>query len=134
MNITAFTGRLTAAPELKYTPSNVQVCTFSLAVKRPRVKDTTDFINFVAWRNTAEFICRYFTKGQMMAVTGCLTSRSYEDKYGNKRTVFEVLVDTVDFCGGKSDQNTSAPAAASAPAGFSVGDFEGIDVDEDCPF
>ena len=132
MNTTAFIGRLTATPELKSTPSGVSVCTFSLAVKRPRVKDTTDFINFVAWRNTAEFICKYFAKGQMMAVTGVLTSRAWDDKEGKKRIAYEIQVENVDFCGDKSSQNPSAPVA-TGPNGFSVGDFEDID-DADCPF
>lgn len=136
MNFSAFLGRLTATPELKSTPSNVPVCAFTLAVKRPHVKDTTDFINFVAWRGTAEFICRYFTKGQQMAVTGYLTSRSYEDKNGNKRVAYEVTVDSVDFAGGKPEQ-TAAPAPAAVPS-FSVGsfssdEFEAIS-DADCPF
>lgn len=140
MNHVSMIGRLTAVPELKSTPKSVSVCTFTLAVKRPHVKDTTDFINFVAWRGTAEFICRYFTKGQQMAVTGYLTSRSYEDKSGNKRVAYEVTVDSVDFCGDKSNQNTtSAPVATPAAVpSFSVGsfssdEFEAIS-DADCPF
>ena len=134
MNSSAFLGRLTATPELKSTPSGVSVCAFSLAVRRPHVKDTTDFINFVAWRGTAEFICRYFTKGQPMAVTGYLISRNYEDKNGIKRVAYEVTVDGVHFAGGKPEQ-TAAPAATPSfsVGSFSSDEFEAIS-DADCPF
>ena len=98
MNKTQFTGRLTATPELKQTQSGVSVCSFTLAVKRPRVKDKTDFINFVAWRSQAEFICRYFKKGDAMEVSGALTSRKYQDQNGNNRVAFEIECDDVSFC------------------------------------
>ena len=132
MNHVSMIGRLTAVPELKSTPKSVSVCTFTLAVKRPHVKDVTDFINFVAWRNTAEFICRYFTKGQQMAVSGYLISRTYEDKSGNKRTVYEVLAESVEFCGSKAEPNSGN--TGTVPNTFSADDFEDIGEDEDLPF
>lgn len=88
MNSICLTGRLTDDVELKQTPSGVSVCSFTLAVKRPNVKDTTDFINCVAWRGTAEFISRYFGKGNKIEVNGVLTSRKYEDK--NKKNAHSV--------------------------------------------
>lgn len=124
MNIVALTGRLTADVELKKTQSGVSVCSFSISVARPRVKDTTDFINIVAWRNTAEFIAKYFGKGDKIEITGILTSRSYEDSNGHKRTAFEVVADNVAFAESKK---TETPAAA-AP------EYEEIKQDDDLPF
>lgn len=103
MNNICVTGRLTADVELKQTQNGVSVCSFTLAVQRPKVSDTTDFLNFVAWRNQAEFIWKYFKKGDMIAITGVLTSRKYTDSQGANRTAFEIVVDTADFCGGKRD-------------------------------
>lgn len=98
MNACIFTGRLTADVELKSTQDGVSVCSFTLAVKRPRRKDKTDFINFVAWRNNAEFVTRYFKKGDAMEVSGALTSRKYQDQNGNNRVAFEVECDDIAFC------------------------------------
>jgi single-strand DNA-binding protein len=89
---------------LKQTPTGLSVCTFGLAVARPNAKDTTDFINCVAWRNTAEFISKYFKKGNLIALTGVLTSRKYEDQKGNSRTVFEVVIDRAEFCESKREE------------------------------
>lgn len=98
MNSISIIGRLTADPELRKTQSGIPVASFTLAVDRPRVKDTTDFFSCVAWRQTGEFVAQYFTKGRKMGVTGSMQSRKYEDKDGNKRTVWELVVDQVDFC------------------------------------
>ena len=95
---------MTTDVELKQTTTGLSVCSFSLAVPRPNVKDTTDFINCVAWRNTAEFISKYFKKGNLIAVAGVLTSRKYEDQKGNSRTVFEVVIDRAEFCESKKDE------------------------------
>lgn len=97
MNQGAYIGRLTADPELRQTQGGISVTGFTLAIDRPGTRDKTDFINFVAWRQTAEFICKYFRKGQKIALTGYLTSRQYEDKNGNQRTAFEVVVDRAEF-------------------------------------
>lgn len=108
MNSISIIGRLTADPELRKTQSGIPVASFTLAVDRPRVKETTDFFNCVAWRQTGEFVARYFTKGRKMGVTGSMQSRRYEDKEGNKRTVWELVVDHVDFCDSK--KNTDGPS------------------------
>jgi single-strand DNA-binding protein len=97
MNTINITGRLTTELELKHTQSGTAVCTYTLAVKRPKVKDTTDFITFVTWRQGAEYLCNYAHKGDMIAATGTLTSRKWQDKDGNNRTSFEVVTDTVEI-------------------------------------
>ena len=106
LNIVALQGRLAKDPELKTTPSGTSVCSFTLAVDRSYSKDgnrQTDWIDCVAWRHTAEFICKYFSKGQQMAVVGPIQTRNYEDSNGNKRKAVEVNVTQVDFGGGKTD-------------------------------
>ena len=103
MNTIAITGRLTADPELRRTQSGVSVLSYTLAVKRPRVKDTTDFIDVVSWRNDAEFLAKYAHKGSLVAVAGALTTRKWQDKHGNNRTSFEVVSDNVELLGGKTE-------------------------------
>lgn len=107
-NRTILIGRLTADPELKQTPSGVAVTSFSLAVNRSYTpkggEKQTDFIDIVAWRNTAEFVCRYFTKGKAILVEGSIQTRSYEDKNGNKRKAIEVVADSAHFV--ESKQNS----------------------------
>lgn len=111
-------GRLTRDPELKHTGNNVAVVSFSLAVERdgkPRDGEKkTDFIDFVAWRQTAEFISRYFTKGRMMAVEGKLQTREYTDRDGNKRKAVEVVVDNAYF--GDSKKSEGGGYQGGAPA------------------
>ena len=110
MNNIQLTGRLTADPELKTTQSGVSVCAYNLAVKRPKVKDTTDFLTCVSWRQGAEYLAKYGRKGDMVAVSGALTTRSWEDKNGNKRLSYEIVADTVELIGGtKNEQNTENP-------------------------
>ena len=142
LNIVILMGRLTADPELKTTNSGNTVTSFAVAVERSFAKDgnrETDFINVVAWRFTAEFICKYFRKGQMIAINGSLQQRSYTDKDGNKRTVYEVVADNANFCGSKAESGSgSAPIRNEPPASYSnadVGDFEEISMgDDDLPF
>ncbi|MBO5783946.1 MAG: single-stranded DNA-binding protein [Clostridia bacterium] len=141
-------GRLTGDPELKTTQSGVSVTSFSVAVDRAyRSKDQerqTDFINCVAWRNTAEFISRYFHKGQRIALQGSLQSRKYTANDGSQRTVYEVVVDNAFFCeskggnaGGAPSYDSQIPVYSEAKPAFSTansGDFEDILTDEDLPF
>ena len=139
-------GRLTADPELKQTPSGVFTCTVNLAVQRDysdgNGERQTDFICVVAWRQTAEFLCKYFRKGSMIAVVGELRTRTYNDKrYPDvKHYVTEVYADKVNFCGGKNESggnNDPAPAqtAPQAPAQVpNLDDFEQIGNDSDLPF
>ena len=141
-------GRLTADPELKQTQSGISVCGFRIAVdRRYSGRDgerKADFINITSWRQQAEFVCRYFHKGDPIGVEGSIQTRNYEDKNGNKREAVEVVSDNIFFVGGKSSNSGSgnqsysrpAPAAPAEPA-YSSGaasDFEEVDSDNDLPF
>lgn len=134
LNVCTLMGRLTADPELKQTPAGVAVTSFRIAVDRsytPRDQEKqADFIDIVAWRQTAEFICKYFHKGDMIAVTGSIQTRSYQDKQGNKRTAFEVVADKASFCGGKSDKPRSFAPASGEPD-ILPDQKDGFDVIED---
>lgn len=125
MNKVILIGRFVRDPELRKTQSDISVATFTLAVDRPGAKGTADFINCTAWRGAGEVVAKYFTKGNRVAVTGYLTSRSYEDKAGNKRTVYEVVVDQVEFVESKSE--------ASKPHTNDSG-FSEVSDDSDLPF
>ena len=108
MNKVLLLGNLVKDIEYKQTPNGVAVVTFTLAVRR-RIKNAqggydADFINCVAWRHTADFLRKYFSKGQAVAVVGQIQTRSYEDNNGNKRYVTEVLVDEAEFAGGKAER------------------------------
>lgn len=119
LNVAAVMGRLAADPELKHTASGVAVTSFALAVDRNYAKAgeerQTDWIDVVAWRGTAEFICKYFTKGRMIAVTGSLQTRSYTDKEGNKRKRVELIADEVSFCGDKVKDVSRGETARQEP-------------------
>ncbi len=122
LNHITLMGRLTRDPELRYTGSGTAVASFSLAVERDFVsrdggERQTDFIDCVAWRQTGEFVSKYFAKGNMAAVSGRLQIRDWNDKDGNKRRSAEVVVDNVYFCESKKSRE-SGPAASSAPAGY----------------
>lgn len=102
INCIILMGRLTHDPELKTTSAGTSVTSFSVAVERDFAKDgekQTDFIDVVAWGKTAEFVCRYFAKGRMIAVQGRLQTRTYTDKEGNKRKAVEVTAEKVSFTG-----------------------------------
>lgn len=128
LNIAAIMGRLTADPEFKTTPSGISVCRFTLAVERNYAKQgeerQTDFISCIAWRGTAEFINKYFVKGQLIAVDGSIQTGSYTDNNGNKRYTFEVVVANANFTGDKRNESNNSN-------GFSSAD---IPVDDDLPF
>ena len=157
LNVAVIMGRLAADPELRHTPNGVAVTSFTLAVDRSYARAgterQTDWIDVVAWRQTAEFVCKYFTKGQLMAVTGSIQTRNYEDRNGNKRKAVEIQATEVNFASSKreggsmggdpsySQPRASAPAqpaAFSEPApAYSSGsteDFEEILGDDDLPF
>lgn len=146
LNVIAVMGRLVADPELRKTTSGISTTTFTIACDRNFVKAgterQTDFFDIVAWRQTAEFACKYFRKGQLIALNGSLQTRTYEDKEGKKRKVYEIVADNLHF----ADSKNSAPAGDSAPAARSVpqevpsysagapDDFAVIDDSEDLPF
>lgn len=107
LNIAALMGRLTKDPELRYTQNNVPVTSFTLAVDRRYSgsggEKQTDFIGIVAWRQTAEFVSKWFKKGQLVAVDGSIQTRKYQDRDGNNRTAFEVVANNVHFAESKRD-------------------------------
>ena len=133
-------GRLTDTPELKVTNSGTNVTTFTVAVDRQYSKGEkqTDFIPVTAWRGTAEFISKWFSKGQMIAVQGSLQTRKYQDKDGHNRTAFEVVAEQVSFCGDKKadHSNTEQPAVepAEQPAQTSLDINEWDDTGDELPF
>lgn len=113
LNIAVLEGRLVQDPELKKSPSDVSVCNFIVAVKRKYSKDTTDFIDVVAWRQNAEYLSKYFSKGDMVSVVGSIQVRSWEDKNGNKRRSVEVKADEVSAYStskGSSERNNKNDA------------------------
>mgnify|MGYP002093714931 CR=1 FL=1 len=109
LNRVILMGRITADPELKTTNTGVSVTSFSIAVDRNYVKQgeerKADFFNIVCWRSTAEFVCRYFGKGSLIAVEGQLQSRQFQAKDGSNRYVVEVVADNVSFTGERRDNN-----------------------------
>ena len=142
LNCAVIMGRLTADPELRQTPLGVAVTRFTVAVDRGYVKAgeerKADFITVVAWRQTAEFVTRYFSKGSMIAVQGAIQTGSYE-KDGIKRSTFEIVADNVSFCGSKSESSTGgAPrmndTAATSFSNGSINDFAAVADDDDLPF
>ena len=138
-------GNMTANPELKSTVSGISACTFSIAVNR-RYKDESgnnacDFINIVAWRNTAEFVSRYFTKGKPILVCGQIQTRTWTDAQGNKRYATEVVADEVSFVGNnesptvtKNEPVANASHIPDAYTGKATSNFEEIPSDESLPF
>lgn len=121
-------GRLTADVELKQTQSGVFVTQFSIAVNRKGKDAQTDFIDIVAWRQTAEFISKYFKKGSSICIVGTLQKREYRDKNGAKRYATEVIAEEASFVDSKSDAPTDTPTADSAPK------FEEVKDTDDLPF
>ena len=136
MNSSIIIGRLTAQPELKTTPNGVSVCSFSVAVER-KIKGAdgkaiVDFIDCVAWRNTAEFLCKWFNKGVRIAIKGELQTRFYKDKDGKQHKVYEILVDELDFADGKQAQNdVQASTGFETKADAGGTDFDGFTPIED---
>jgi len=144
LNCAVIMGRLVADPELRTTGSGISVTSFTVAVDRRFARQgeerQTDFIDVIAWRQNAEFICKYFRKGSMIAIQGYIQTRTYEDKNGNKRKAVEIVVDNANFCGSKSETGTAQRndgyvAAQPAPSYSNAdeGDFKEIPED-DLPF
>ena len=149
LNKVVLAGRITADPELKQTASGISVLTFTLAVNRSYVSKNSeqgerqaDFISVVAWRQTAEFISKYFKKGSAICVTGSIQTRNWQDQQGNRRYATEVVADEAMFVesrneGGSGasytpDAYTQAPSYSSNPG--SAPNFEDHNTDDDLPF
>ena len=126
-------GRLTSEPELKTTQSGISVVTFSVAVNR-KVRQgnnqETDFFNVTAWRQTAEFVSRYFHKGSSICIVGTLQNSSWQDQNGQKHYRTDIVADEVMFVDSKSDGNQAAPTFTNAP----TPKFEEISTDDNLPF
>lgn len=139
LNKTILGGRLTADPELKQTTSGISVCSFTLAINRKFAKESeqqVDFINCVAWRQTAEFICKYFKKGSSLCIAGSIQTRSWTDNNGQKRYATEVVADEAMFVdskseGGQAQPGAYIPEAYTTPA---APNFEELKEDDDLPF
>lgn len=145
LNVAVLTGRFVADPVLRYTPNNIPVTSFTIAVNRSYSKQgaerQTDFIDIVAWRSTAEFVCKYFKQGNLISVQGSIQTRTYEDKQGNKRKAVEIVADNVHFVESKGASNNSATNYQAEPSystqSFASGDaedFATIEDDSDLPF
>ena len=160
LNRVVLMGRLVADPELKTTNTGVSVTSFRIAVDRSYVKAgaerQADFFDVVAWRSSAEFVCRNFSKGSLIAVDGQLQSRQYQTKDGQNRTAIEVVADNISFTGERREQSSAygsyaqpsrnndyvsqipaAPQPQPQPAAYSAGsadDFQVMPLDDDLPF
>ena len=151
LNKVILCGRLTADPELKQTTSGIAVVSFTLAVNRrfqargadgsQTQQQQADFVSVVAWRQTAEFISRYFRKGSALCITGSIQTRTWQDRQGQKRYATEVVADEAMFVDSKNEggaangqfaDSYTAPSYSSAPA--SVPKFEELKTDDDLPF
>ncbi len=151
MNVVAIMGRLVTDPELRTTTQGNSVCSFRIACDRSYVQQgqerQADFIDIVAWRQQADFVSKYFQKGSLIAVSGSLQTRQYQDKNGNNRTAVEVVANNISFAGAKRQDGQNAPSyeqqtishaqQAKAQSGFAQGstdDFAVIDDNDDLPF
>ena len=150
LNKVILMGRFTRDPELRSTPQGISTCSFSLAVDRNFVRQgeerKADFINCVAWRQTAEFISKYFRKGSMVALEGSIQTRSWDDQDGKKRYATDVVADEVLFVDSKKDsegnptshkENSSQSnfgASTYVPDAYRTPDFAAMSADESLPF
>lgn len=140
MNIVTMSGRLCKEPELRKTQNGTSCCSFTLAVKRPKVKDTTDFHDCVVWQQGADYLCQYGHKGDLVIVSGPLTTREWTDKDGNKRKSVEVTCDSLELLPSKkSDNNTQQggynPNSYARPVNQPRQDFQQVDIsDAELPF
>lgn len=138
LNVIAIMGRLSRDPELRQTAAGKSVASFTIACSRGRKdangKDLVDWIPVVAWEHTAEFVCKYFEKGSLIAIDGRLQSRTYKDRDGNNRTAIEIVANNANFAGSKS----TGGGSNSVPAGNSYNEptvqYDEIEDEGDLPF
>lgn len=131
LNVVAIMGRLVADPQLRQTAAGKNVASFRIACDRGRKdangQNQADFLDVVAWEKTADFICRYFSKGDLIAVSGRVQSRQYQDKNGNNRQAVEIVAREASFCGNKKPSESKPDAVPNEQ-------FEPVDDDGDLPF
>lgn len=147
LNVIAVMGRLVADPELRQTTTGKSVARFRVACDRgrrdPSGQSQADFFDVVAWEHSAEFVCKYFQKGSLIAIDGRLQSSQYRDKNGNNRTSIEIVAGNIHFAGSRPGNSNSSSYAAPAgqaaleSTGYAAGapdDFRVLDDSEDLPF
>ena len=127
-------GRITADPVLNQTPQGVSVTSFSLAVNRRGKDAQTDFINCVAWRQTAEFICRFFKKGSSICISGFVQTRTWNDQQNNKRYATEIVAEEAYFVDAKSDAPAGSFSEAATFQTQGNAKLEEVEADDDLPF
>lgn len=123
LNVVAIMGRMVKDPELKTTNSGKSVCSFRIAndsgYKNADGSSQTNWLDVVAWGKTAEFVCKYFPKGSLIAIDGRLQTRQYQDKNGQNRTAVEIVANNANFCGSKESTSPAPQNAAQRPAATS---------------
>lgn len=125
LNVIAIMGRLVADPTVRQTQTGKKVAAFRIACDRGRKDAGADFFEVVAWEKSADFVCTYFSKGDLILVDGRLSSRNYEDKNGAKRTAYEIVANNINFAGKKQSKEPDAPVQA---------EFDPIEDGDDLPF
>lgn len=141
LNVVAIMGRLVADPELRTTTSGINMARFRIACDRNFARQgeqrQADFLDVVAWRSQADFVCKYFQKGSLIVIDGSIQTRQYQDKNGNNRTAIEIVAQNVSFCGEKKQDTKSFPPANENALNFAQGgndDFALVDDADDLPF
>nr|DAP46651.1 MAG TPA: Single strand binding protein [Bacteriophage sp.] len=138
LNVVAIIGRMVKDPELKTTNSGKSVCSFRIAndsgYKDASGQSQTNWLNVTAWGKTAEFVCKYFPKGALIAIDGRLQTRQYQDKNGNNRTAVEIVAQNVSFCGSKEKYQPCPAAPSQRTHGEPDADYALIEDDGDLPF
>ena len=138
LNVIAIMGRLSRDPELRQTTTGKSVASFTIACSRGRKdangKDLVDWIPVVAWEHTAEFVCKYFEKGSLIAIDGRLQSRTYKDRDGNNRTAIEIVANNVNFAGSKSTGGGSNSVPAGGSRNEPTVQYDEIEDEGDLPF
>lgn len=138
LNAIAIMGRLSRGPELRQTTTGKNVASFTIACSRGRKdangKDLVDWIPVVAWEHTAEFVCKYFEKGSLIAIDGRLQSRTYKDRDGNNRTAIEIVANNVNFAGSKSTGGGSNSVPAGGSRNEPTVQYDEIEDEGDLPF
>ena len=139
MNSINLVGRICNELELKHTASDIAVCSFTVAVKRPRSTDKTDFLDCTAFRHSAEYISRYGSKGDTVAVNGIMTTRKYTDNNGNKRTAYEIIVNDLNLVQNRMKGSEDIPTPAEQkpqeePKEAKTEAYEEVSFGDDLPF
>ena len=141
LNVAVLMGRLVADPQLRQTPAGKKVCSFRIAVNRNYTgqdgKQQADFFDIVAWEQRAEFVCKYFQKGSLIAISGRLETRSWTDKNGQNRSRVEIVANDTNFAGSKRDNQSAQSGGYDSSPNYGTpncDDFAVIEDNDDLPF